>query len=297
MAQQLRAIRRRITSVRSTQKITRSFELIASARIIKAQQRVEAARPYSEQMRALIASVGRRIGRIEHPLLEERDEIRSIATIVVTSDRGLAGAYNSNVIRAAERDLQAHGADPKLFLVGKKALSYFRFRGYEYEEAWTGVSDQPSIEDAREVAKAVSDAFGEGPADEVRLAYTRYQSALTQRPIVIKLLPLPKEELTGDEDETSAPGPQYEFEPEPEEILNVLLPRYLEGTILQGMLESSASEHAARRRAMKAATDNADELIGTLTRGYNQARQAEITTEIMEIVGGAEALTASAKEE
>jgi F-type H+-transporting ATPase subunit gamma len=184
-----------------------------------------------------------------------------------------------------------------LFLVGKKALSYFRFRGYEYEEAWTGVSDQPSIEDAREVAKAVSDAFGEGRADEVRLAYTRYQSALTQRPIVIKLLPLPKEELTGDEDETSAPGPQYEFEPEPEEILNVLLPRYLEGTILQGMLESSASEHAARRRAMKAATDNADELIGTLTRVYNQARQAEITTEIMEIVGGAEALTASAKEE
>ena len=297
MAQQLRAIRRRITSVRSTQKITRSFELIASARIIKAQQRVEAARPYSEQMRALIASVGRRIGRIEHPLLEERDEIRSIATIVITSDRGLAGAYNSNVIRAAERDLQAHGKDPKLFLVGKKALSYFRFRGYEYEESWIGISDQPSIDDAREVAKAVADAFGEGRVDEVRLAYTRYQSALTQRPAVIKLLPLPKEELAPDEEETSAPGPQYVFEPEPEEILSVLLPRYLEGTILQGLLESSASEHAARRRAMKAATDNADELIGTLTRIYNQARQAEITTEIMEIVGGAEALTASAKEE
>jgi F-type H+-transporting ATPase subunit gamma len=296
MAQQLRAIKRRITSVRSTQKITRSFELIASARIIKAQQRVEAARPYAEQMRALIASVGKRIGRIEHPLLEERDEIRSIATIVITSDRGLAGAYNSNVIRAAERDLQKHGRDPRLFLVGKKALSYFRFRGYDYEESWTGISDQPSIEDAREVAKAAADAFGEGRADEVRLAYTRYQSALTQRPVVIKLLPLPKEELT-DEEETAAPGPQYEFEPEPEEILSVLLPRYLEGTILQGLLESSASEHAARRRAMKAATDNADELIGTLTRVYNQARQAEITTEIMEIVGGAEALTASAKEE
>jgi F-type H+-transporting ATPase subunit gamma len=297
MAQQLRAIRRRINSVKSTQKITRSFELIASARIIKAQQRVEAARPYAEQMRELIASVGKRIGRIDHPLLEQRDEIRAIGTIVITSDRGLAGAYNSNVIRAAERDLQEHGADPKLFLVGKKALSYFRFRGYDYEESWTGISDQPSIDDAREVAKAASEAFGEGVVDEVRLAYTRYQSALTQRPVVIQLLPLPKEELGAEEEEGTGPGPQYVFEPEPEDILSVLLPRYLEGTILQGLLESSASEHAARRRAMKAATDNADELIGTLTRVYNQARQAEITTEIMEIVGGAEALTASVKEE
>src|SRR5919106_5401773 len=193
MAQQLRAIRRRITSVRSTQKITRSFELIASARIIKAQQRVEAARPYSEQMRALIASVGRRIGRIEHPLLEERDEIRSIATIVITSDRGLAGAYNSNVIRAAERDLQAHGKDPKLFLVGKKALSYFRFRGYEFEDSWVGVSDQPRIDDARAVARAVTDAFTEGAIDQVRMAYTRYESALVQRPTLVQVLPLPKE--------------------------------------------------------------------------------------------------------
>jgi F-type H+-transporting ATPase subunit gamma len=295
VAQQLRAIRRRITSVKSTQKITRAMELIASARIIKAQQRVAAARPYAEQMRALIASVAKRIGRVEHPLVQERDEIRAVGTIVISGDRGLSGAYNSNVIRAAERDLQSHGKDPKLFLVGRKALSYFRFRGYEYEESWTGVSDEPSIDDARAVARTVSEAFIEERVDEVRLAYTRYESALRQRPTIVKLLPLPKEELS-EEEEGDRPRPQYEYEPEPEAILGVLLPRYLEGTILQGMLEAAASQHAAQRRAMKAATDNADELIGTLTRGYNQARQAEITTEIMEVVGGAEALASAAKE-
>jgi F-type H+-transporting ATPase subunit gamma len=295
VAQQLRAIRRRITSVKSTQKITRAMELIASARIIKAQQRVEAARPYAEQMRALIASVAKRIGRVEHPLVQERDEIRAVGTIVIAGDRGLSGAYNSNVIRAAERDLQSHGKDAKLFLVGRKALSYFRFRGYDYEESWTGVSDEPSINDARAVAKTVSEAFIDERVDEVRLAYTRYESALRQRPTIVKLLPLPREEPS-EEEESDRPRPQYEFEPEPEDILGVLLPRYLEGTILQGMLEAAASQHAAQRRAMKAATDNADELIGTLTRGYNQARQAEITTEIMEVVGGAEALASAAKE-
>jgi F-type H+-transporting ATPase subunit gamma len=296
MAQQLRAIKRRIGSVKSTQKITRAMELIASSRIIKAQQRVEAARPYAEQMRRLMASVAKRAGRIKHPLLTERDELRRVGTIVVTSDRGLAGAYNANVIRAAERDIDAHGKESELFLVGKKAVTYFRFRGYEFEHSWIGVSDQPGIDDARAVADAVGKAFAEENVDEVRLAYTRFESAFTQRPVIVKLLPLPKEELEEDES-GEGPGPQYEFEPEPEEILDVLVPRYIEGTVLQGMLESAASEHAARRRAMKAATDNADELIGTLTRGYNQARQAEITTEIMEIVGGAEALAAAARQE
>jgi F-type H+-transporting ATPase subunit gamma len=296
MAQQLRAIKRRINSVKSTQKITRAMELIASSRIIRAQQRVEAARPYAEEMRRLMVSVARNAGRTDHPLLSERPEVRSVGSIVISSDRGLAGAYNSNVIRAAERDLQAHGAKPELFLVGKKAITYFRFRGYEFSESWTGVSDQPSIEDARRIAAAASKAFMEGQVDQVRLAYTSYVSALTQRPTVVQLLPMPKEELGGDEDEPAGPRAQYVFEPEPEEILGVLLPRYIEGTIYQGMLEGAASEHAARRRAMKAATDNADELIDTLTRVYNQARQAEITTEIMEVVGGAEALTAAAKE-
>ncbi|MGH2788193.1 MAG: F0F1 ATP synthase subunit gamma [Actinomycetota bacterium] len=297
MAQQLRDIRRRIESVKSTQKITRAMELIASSRIIKAQQRVEAARPYAHEMRRLMASVAKNAGRIDHPLLIDRDEVRAIGSIVITSDRGLAGAYNANVIRVAERDIRGHDADEELFLVGKKAVTYFRFRGYEFDHSWMGISDRPSIEDAREVASAAAEAFSKGDIGEVRLAYTRYESALTQRPVVTKLLPLPREEFEEEEEDDGRIKPQYEFEPEPEDILDVLIPRYVEGTVLQGMLESAASEHAARRRAMKAATDNAEELVGTLTRGYNQARQAEITTEIMEIVGGAEALTAAARRE
>jgi F-type H+-transporting ATPase subunit gamma len=296
MAQQLRAIKRRITSVKSTQKITRAFELIASSRIIRAQQRVEAARPYAEEMRRLMGSVSRNVGQIDHPLLSDRGDVNTIGTIVISADRGLAGAYNANVIRTAERDLNKHGKNSELFLVGKKAVSYFRFRGYDFEHSWMGVSDQPSIDDARAVAKAVADAFGEGGVDEVRLAYTRYLSAMTQRPTVMKLLPAPREEFEGDE-ESEGTTAQYVYEPEPERILGALLPRYIEGTIYQAMLESAASEHAARRRAMKAATDNADELIDNLTRDYNQARQAEITNEIMEIVGGAEALTAAAARE
>ena len=296
MAQQLRAIKRRIGSVKSTQKITRAMELIASSRIIRAQQRVNEARPYADGMRRLMASVAGRAGRIDHPLLRPRDEVSAVGTIVVTADRGLAGAYNSNVLRRAERDMQSHGKDNKLFLLGKKGVTYFRFRGYEFEDSWIGRSDQPRIEDAREVAKAVADAFSEGEVDQVRLAYTRFESALTQRPTITQILPLPREELEEmrEQQEDEGPQPQYEFEPGPEEILEYLLPRYVEGLIYQGMLEAAASEHAARRRAMKAATDNADDLIESLTRNYNQARQAEITTEIMEVVGGAEALTSAA---
>ena len=296
MAQQLRTIKRRIGSVKSTQKITRAMELIASSRIIRAQQRVDAARPYSEEMRRLMASVAANAGSIDHPLLKERDQVSTVGTIVVTADRGLAGAYNSNVIRAAERDMREHDKDNKLFLIGKKGVSYFRFRGYEFEESWMGHSEQPRLEDAHNVAGAVAKAFSEGDVDQVKLAYTRFESAMTQRPTVVQLLPLPQEELEElQEDQKDQQGPQYVFEPAPEQILSYLLPRYVEGLILQGLLEAAASEHAARRRAMKAATDNADDLIENLTRNYNQARQAEITTEIMEVVGGAEALRAAGR--
>ena len=296
MAQQLRTIKRRIGSVKSTQKITRAMELIASSRIIRAQQRVDAARPYSEEMRRLMASVAANAGSIDHPLLKERDQVSTVGTIVVTADRGLAGAYNSNVIRAAERDMREHDKDNKLFLIGKKGVSYFRFRGYEFEESWMGHSEQPRLEDAHNVAGAVAKAFSEGDVDQVKLAYTRFESAMTQRPTVVQLLPLPQEELEElQEDQKDQRGPQYVFEPAPEQILSYLLPRYVEGLILQGLLEAAASEHAARRRAMKAATDNADDLIENLTRNYNQARQAEITTEIMEVVGGAEALRAAGR--
>src|SRR5680860_729320 len=171
------------------------MELIASSRIIRAQQRVDAARPYSEEMRRLMASVAANAGSIDHPLLKERDEVRSVGTVVVTADRGLAGAYNSNVIRAAERDMREHGKDNRLFLVGKKGVTYFRFRGYEFEESWMGNSEQPRVEDARNVAQAVADEFSEGKVDQVKLAYTRYESAMKQRPTVVQLLPLPQEEL------------------------------------------------------------------------------------------------------
>lgn len=291
MGGQLRAIKRRIGSVQSTQKITRAMELIASSRIIKAQQAVAAARPYAEELRRMMSSVGRNAGSIDSPLLKERDSIDRIGTVVISSDRGLAGAYSSNVIRAAERDLQSHGKDYRLYLAGKKAGSYFRFRGYDIAESWTGMSDRPSIDDARKVATTVAKDYLSGEVDQVRVAFTRFESALTQKPVVIQLLPMSQEQLESQDDDEGS-GASYEFEPSPEEILDLLLPRYVEGTILQAMLESSASEHAARRRAMKAATDNAEELIENLTRVYNQARQAEITTEIMEVIGGAEALGA-----
>ena len=294
MAGKLRAVKRRISSVQSTQKITRAMELIASARIMKAQRRVDAARPYADEMHALMASVAKNASNIDHPLLQQKETIGTVGVIVISGDRGLAGAYNSNVIRAAERNVRDVD-DVRLFLSGKKAVSYFRFRGYDIDESWTGYSDQPKIADARKVAKAATDAFVNGDVDEVRLAYTKFESALIQRPRIVKLLPIPQSEFEAAEEE--GPRANYVFEPEPEDILDFLLPRYVEGAVLQGMLEAAASEHAARRRAMKAATDNANELIDTLTRAYNQARQAEITTEIMEVVGGAEALAAAAKKE
>ncbi|MDQ3963638.1 MAG: F0F1 ATP synthase subunit gamma [Actinomycetota bacterium] len=293
MAGQLRAVKRRIASVKSTQKITRAMELIASSRIIKAQRRVEAARPYAETMRKLMASVAANAGNIDHPLLKPREGAGKVGMIVIAADRGLAGAYNTNVIRAAERDMRKH-PETRLFLSGKKALSYFRFRGYDVTDAWTGSSDQPSIGDARNVARAAVEAFEKGDVDEVRLAYTRYESALIQRPTIVKLLPAEREDIAPEQKEPGGIKAGYIFEPDPEDILGFLLPRYIEGAVLQGMLEAAASEHAARRRAMKAATDNADELIGNLTRDYNQARQAEITTEIMEVIGGAEALSDAA---
>jgi len=265
------------------------MELIASSRIVKAQAAVNAARPYAEEMRRLMASVSKSAGSIDSPLLKERDEIKRVATVIISSDRGLAGAYNSNVIRAAERDIKERGKDSKLFLVGKKAVTYFKFRGHDTSDSWQGISERPKIGDARRVATAAVESFIKGEVDEVRLAYTKFESALIQRPVVVKLLPMPKEEFSADET-SDGPTASYEFEPAPEDILDLLLPRYVEGTILQGLLEAAASEHAARRRAMKAATDNAEELIANLARVYNQARQAEITTEIMEVIGGAEAL-------
>lgn len=291
MAGKLRDIRRRIRSVQSTKKITRAMELIAASRIVRAQHRVEAARPYSEQITEVIRNLQAAGAGGDHPLLRSVGDVRRVGYVVVTSDRGLAGGYNANVIRATERALRADidaGRDYTLVTVGRKGLSYFRYRRYRIERSYQGMSDLPSYEDAREVAGEVMRLFEGGEVDLVKVGYTRFLSVGTQRPTVSQLMPLDTGEVA--DQGPAGPAADYEFEPNPEAILERLLPRYVEARMFAHMLDASASEHAARQRAMKSATDNANELIKSLTRTADQARQAEITTEIMEIVGGAEAL-------
>jgi F-type H+-transporting ATPase subunit gamma len=285
---ELRLIRRRIRSVESTMKITRAMELISTARIGKAQGRLVAARPYAAKLDEVIRNVAA-AGGTSHPLLEQR-EVETAGVVIVSSDRGLAGGYNHAVIRIGESAIRAHtraGLRVKLYVVGKKAQSYFAYRKQPIEHAWLNVTDLPVYADARMIANVLLNDYAEGNVDSVEVYTTEYISALTQNPIDVTLLPIAAPTSAGDE--ASAPI-GYSFEPSPEDILNRLLPRYLEGSIFGILLDASASEHAARRRAMKAATENADELTRILTRGANQARQAEITTEISEIVGGAVAL-------
>ena len=291
MGAQLRTIRRRIRSVQSTMKITRAMELIASSRILKAQQRVEAARPYAEQLTAAMEDVARQTGGLVHPLLEERPNAERAGMLVLTSDRGLAGAYNSNALRRAEslmRDLRGRGLALGLYTVGRKAQSYFRFRQIPIERAWTGVSEVPPYEAAEEIGAELIGAFEHRGIDELHVVYTDFRSAFTMRATARRWLPIAPEEIVGRDH--GEPAAEYLFEPEPAEILDYLLPQYVTTKVFHAMLESAASENAARRRAMKAATENAEDLIKLLTRQANQARQAEITTEISEIVGGAEAL-------
>ena len=293
-----RKLRRRIKSVQSTKKITRAMELIAASRIVKAQQRVEAARPYSEQITAVMADLAAGGAGLDHPLLQERDPIRKVGFIVISADRGLAGAYNSTIVRTAERALVAHrddGRDYELTLAGRKAESYFRYRGYRIGEAFSGFSEKPSYEDARRVAQAAMARYErgsdeEGGVDQVELIYTRFFSAGSQKVVNVRLLPLEREVM--EDAGAGGDGPQtaYEFEPEPGEILERRLPRYVAGRVFAAMLDAAASEQAARQRAMKAATDAAEEMIDSLSTTANKIRQAGITTEIMEIVGGAEAL-------
>ncbi|MGH9157796.1 MAG: F0F1 ATP synthase subunit gamma [Acidimicrobiales bacterium] len=288
-----RVLRRRIKSVQSTKKITKAMELIAASRIVKAQHRVAAARPYSEQVTEVIRSLAAGGVDLSHPLLRAAEDAETVAIVVVAADRGLAGAYNANVIRAAERTLkaeQARGRGYALVLVGKKAESYFRFRGYDIAASFSGMSEQPTYEDARAVAGAVTTRFESGAVGLVHLAYTQFLSAGTQRAVVRQFMPLDQSTLTKAVPAADGPPPLYEFEPEPGEILAGLLPRYVEARLFAAMLDSAASEHAGRQRAMKSATDNAEELITKLSRVMNRARQESITTEIMEIAGGAEAL-------
>jgi F-type H+-transporting ATPase subunit gamma len=287
-----RVLRRRIKSVQSTKKITKAMELISASRIAKAQTRVAAARPYSEQITEVIRNLAAAGAGQNSALLEPRTEVRKVAVVVVSGDRGLAGAYNTNVIRSAERavaGIRADGKEYALVAVGRKALGYFRFRGYKVDASFTGFSDQPAYENAREVAAFVTERFESGEYDQVELVYTQFLSMGTQRAVVRRFMPLDAEAIT-EASQGDGPKADYEYEPSPTEILERLLPRYAEARLFAAMLEAAASEHAARQRAMKSATDNAEELITKLTRVMNRVRQDSITTEIMEIVGGAEAL-------
>jgi F-type H+-transporting ATPase subunit gamma len=285
----LRDTRRRIRSIEATKKITRAMELIAASRIPKAQARVNASKPYTAKLVEVIENVGGAAGSTSHPLLERR-EVRTVGMVVVSSDRGLAGAYATNVIRLAERRMREHrrnGIDVQLFVVGKKAQSYFRYHGWSLRGTYLGVTDTPGYGDARAIANAIMDAYGSAEIDAVETFYTKFQSALTQIPTAAELLPITPPTADGTAGGATA---AYSYEPSPAVILDRLLPRYVEATVFNMLLEASASEHSARRRAMKAATDNAEELIRILTVQANRARQAEITTAITEIVGGAEAL-------
>ena len=293
MALSVREYRARIKSVESTKKITRAMELIAASRIIKAQQRAQAAAPYARELtRAVSALVT--YANVDHPLTTETTDSNRAAVLIVTSDRGLAGAYSSSVLKEAERlieKLKGEGKDVSIYVSGRKGVTYFNFRQREITDSWTGHSDQPTYEVAKEVGEALIEQFltEDTGVDEVHVVYTRFRSMLTQEPTAIRLLPL--EVVEGeDKPEESEVLPLYEFEPSPSEVLDGLLPRYVQSRIYFAMLQAAASELAARQRAMKSATDNATELIKKYTRIANQARQAGITQEISEIVGGVNAL-------
>jgi len=304
---QERIMKARIRTVQATKKITRAFELIAASRIVRAQARVTAARPYSEKVTQVISNLAAGGAGLDHPLLREPTEVGKVAYVVIAADRGLCGGYNTNVLRAAERAIaagRAGGQDYELVLSGKKARGYFQFRQYRIEASFEGYSDEPGYEDARRLAAVSSALFNSGEVQEVRIVYTQFRSLGAQHVAIVPFMPLGTDFLSqvagrgpaGDGAATDGGVPAlYEFEPEPDAILDRLLPRYAEARLYAALLEASASEHAARQRAMKAATDNAEDLIVNLIRILNRARQESITTEIMEIVGGAEALKRAGK--
>lgn len=291
MGAQLRIYRRRIRSVKATKKITKAMELISASRIVKAQQRVNASSPYANELTAAVRAVAT-YSNTAHPLTTASANPAKAAILVITADRGMAGAYSTAAIKEGDllaASLRERGLSVETYLVGRKAISYYKFRNREIAGSWSGFSDNPTYEKAKEVSEALIESFvNETGADELHIIYTEFKSMLTQLPIAAQVLPLQSEG-----EKPTGLLPAYEFEPTPEVVLDSLLPRYVEARVFNALLQSAASEHAARRRAMKSATDNADDLIKSLTRLANAARQAEITQEISEIVGGADALASS----
>ncbi|HEX2745716.1 MAG TPA: F0F1 ATP synthase subunit gamma [Streptosporangiaceae bacterium] len=299
MAAQLRLVRRRISTVQSIQKITRAQELIASSRIVRAQQQMRAGEPYATELTRAVEAVISRSGNITHPFTEEPENPSRAAVLILTSDQGFSGAYNANVLRESARlrqTLRDRGLEPVLYVAGRKGIGWHRFRELELADSWSGFSAAPKYSDAQQITTVLLEAFNaEGGVDEIHLVCTEFVSMLTQRPVARRLLPLEIEET--DEEHPAGPLPQYEFEPGPVEVLDALMPQYVAARIYYAMLEAAAAELASRRRAMKAATDNAGDLIEQLTREANNARQAEITQEISEIVGGANALAGASANE
>lgn len=311
MAAQVRVLRQRIRSAKGMKKITKAMELVATSRIAKAQARVAASLPYAQAITGVLTSLASNAS-VDHPLLTGRPRVRRAGVLVITSDRGLAGGYSSNAIKTAESliaRLREDGKDPVLYVIGRKGVTYYRFRNRQIEGSWTGFSEQPTFADAREVGETLIKAFVQGAddvdgdpgpdgvlgVDELHIVYTQFKSLMTQTPVSRFMAPMEVEERPRTE---AAPGvlPEYEFEPNPEALLDALLPKYINTRIYAALIESAASESAARRRAMKSATDNAEEMIAKYTREMNSARQAGITQEISEIVGGANALAASGSE-
>ena len=305
MAGQVQALRRRIRTVKSTKKIAKAQELVATSRIAKAQERVTASKPYAEAITEVLTALASN-ATLDHPLLAPRERVRRAGVLLITSDRGLAGAYNANAIRTAEQlmsRLRADGKEVALYVVGRKGVGYYRFRNRPIAASWTGFSERPTFEDARKVGVSFIEAFvagadddgtNHGPdgvqgVDELHIVSTQFKSLMTQQANARFLAPMQVEERERE------PGlrPAYEFEPEAEELLHALLPKYVNTRIYAALLDSAASESASRRRAMKSASDNADDLLKRYTREMNSARQAAITQEISEIVGGANALAAA----
>lgn len=320
MAGNLRALRRRIRSTRSTKKIFSAQELIAGARIVRAQNRVEASKPYAREITRVLSALASSAS-LDHPLLTEREKPQRAAVLVITSDRGFAGSYNVNVLRRTEELLsllRQEGKQPVLYVVGRKGETYYRFRDREMEQTFTGFSEQPGYADAQEVGRVLIDVFTAGEdddeqggagadgllgVDELHIVYTEFRSLLSQVPVAKRMAPLEVEEVeefdyeredreSGSASDSGVPT-SYEFEPSAEGLLDALLPKYVTTRIYAAMLEAAASESASRRRAMKSASDNAEELAKNLARQANQIRQADITQEISEIVGGADALVSS----
>jgi F-type H+-transporting ATPase subunit gamma len=289
-------LKRRVRSITNTRKLTKAMELVASARLRRAQSRIEGMRPYADRMLELMGGVAQAAGSVRLPLLQTHDEVRRVAMVPVTGDRGLAGAFNAQVLRRAfvlQREAQAAGQEVVWFSAGKKAASSLRFRRFEIGQAWTGFSDRPGYSDAQNMAHELAEAYTSGQVDRVVVVYNAFVSPLVQKVTVRELLPIPTEVLQADSDdeETKRLAGDFIYEPEPEEILVRLLPVYLETELYRALLESAASEQGARMTAMRNASKAAGELIDSLTLAMNRARQAEITQEILEVVAGADALT------